>query len=245
MKRLLCRIAEYHLALCEDEIETRLPAWVKRHLQACPRCQREAEAYARTREAMRQFSRLLPDAPPLGWRGLQVERAERRRAFPVQIAVAAMVVVVALVGAAVWRQPTVPEDTVATAPTPVAPQVAQQPTLPPKPQGAKASPPAVPNAKPKPAQPVREQPPPQTKPSAPAPQEHHAPAHHPPRRVVVASQPAAPSSAHEPSVEIEELPEPEVPIQPVVVEARPVASAIVPEGYVMQSAYPAGGGMVE
>jgi hypothetical protein len=46
MKRLVCRWVEYYLALCEDDIETGLPAWVRRHLQSCARCQAEADAIA-------------------------------------------------------------------------------------------------------------------------------------------------------------------------------------------------------
>jgi len=80
---------------------------------------------------------------------------------------------------------------------------------------------------------------------------HAPPLHHPPRRIVVAVQPkrvflsGSERSGTAPATDTEPVPEPVVPVQPVVVEARPVTPTPVPEGYIIEAAYPATAGAVE
>lgn len=247
MKRLLCRLAEYYLALCEDDIENGLPGWVRRHLHVCAHCQAELQAYQRTSQTMRQYASLLPDAPPTGWRPLQVREHTRRSAFPLQVALApALLVLVALVGWALWHS--------------ISPRAGDVHTPPQMAQGVPQpkSPPALPDKKPqltspdndnrttKPV-PVRRIVPPATpKPNRSPQYTPPSAGRRPPKRVLVAVQPAPSASAPageqatgEPSLE------PPVPVQLVVVEAHPVASAPIPEGYVMESARPATTGAIE
>lgn len=242
MKRLVCQLVEYYLALCEDDIERSLPGWARRHVQACAHCQAEVQDYRRVREAVRQYARLLPDSPPEGWRPLQVGREVKQRAFPLQLALAPVaVVVVAALGFAVWQKNASPTGD-AEAPSQIAQNVfpPQQSAVLDKKPAAPAATPSTKDRNPK-QQPKQPASPAQSKPAHQAP-----PAYHPPRHTVIAAQPNqqnAPATDSESAAE--PSPEPPVPVQPVVVEAHPVTSAPVPEGYVIEAAYPATAGAVE
>ncbi len=246
MKRLMCRLAEYFLALCEDDIEGSLPNWVRRHLKTCSRCQVQALHYRRTHQALRQYARLLPSSPPAGWQPLQVSTAVKQRTFPLQVALASMTGVVAVViGLSLWLRGTAPVDHVGK-PLQTAPQLAQRETQPVAPsQIRKPAAPASEDVKAKPSQLDKPAPPAQARPEK-APHRTPAPAHQPPRRIVVAAQPTPQpvGTSHEEAVGTASS-EPLVPVQPVVSEAHPVASTPVPETYVMQAAYPATAGAVE
>lgn len=246
MKRLLCRWTEYYLALCEDDIERGLPGWVRRHVQTCAHCQAELHTYRRAREAVRRYAQMLPDSPPVGWRPLQMSGAVKQRVFPLQLALAPVTaIVVATLGFVLWQRMLIPMDE-ASAP----PQVAQGVPTPRQeaatPDRKPASPTAAPSAK---GGGTKQQPklptsPGQSKP-APAPRQS-PPAYHPPKRIVIAAQPKQETT---PATDTEPVagssPEPVIPVQPVVVEAQPVTSAPVPEGYVIEAAYPATAGAVE
>lgn len=247
MKRLLCRWIEYYLALCEDDIEHRLPGWVERHLQACARCQAELRAYRHTREAVRQYASLLPDAPAEGWQPLQVRKQAKQRAFPLHIALAPVAIaVVAVIGFVLWHRGTIPVHE-----TNQLPQMAQATT--PKRQEPVASERkpaaeiAIPSARDSQPEPVATKQPASPPRSKPAPSLRHTPpAYRPPERIVIAVQPkqqTAPAADAESPVAPPH--EAIVPVQPVAVEAHPVTSAPVPEGYVIETAYPATAGAVE
>ncbi|MCS6829999.1 MAG: hypothetical protein NZ749_05070 [bacterium] len=248
MKRLLCRWVEYYLALCEGDIERGLPGWVRRHLQVCAHCQAEVQAYARAREVVRQYAALLPDSPPAGWQPLQVDTKVEQRIAPLQLALApAAAIVVVAIGFALWQQISTPVRE-----GDVPPQVAQSVITPPrretampykKPAAATAAPSAR-GISSKQHQPKRRDLPEQGEP-APLPRQT-PPGYDSPRRIVIAAQPKH-EPVHTPHAEVvtEPSPEPVAPVQPVVVEAHPVTSAPVPEGYVIEAAYPAAGGVVE
>lgn len=248
MKRLYCRLAEYYLALSEDDIENGLPMWVQRHLKTCPQCQAQVDGYRRTHEMLRQYARMLPSAPPEGWQPLQLELATRRHPFPLrQVALAsAATVVVVLVGFALWFHQSASVGDMSTPPQTVQrfAHQAKRSVLPSDLHKSVA--PATKGSRTKPAQPVvKPDAPSQMKPSR-LPQPKPAPLRQPPRRIEIATQPTL-QPAEAPHEEVPEPPssEPLVPVQPVVSEAHPVASAPVPEGYVMQAAYPATAGAVE
>lgn len=242
MKRLLCRWAEYYLALCEDDIQNDAPGWVRRHVQACPHCQAERQNYRRAREVVRQYAGLLPDSPPTGWRPLLVNGEVKQRTFLPQLVLAPVVaIVVVTLGFVLWRSVSAPVDE-----TNGLPQVAQRvtsPRLENAPPSKKPSAPTVTpstkNGKPKRGQSGQPTPPAQNKPTR-----HTPPAYHPPRHTVIAAQP---KQGNTPAVDTRSAAEPlpEVPVQPVLVEGHPVTSAPVPEGYVIEAAYAATAGAVE
>lgn len=247
MKRLLCRWAEYHLALCEDDIEHGLPGWVRRHLQACPHCQAERQNYRRAREAVRRYAGLLPDSPPTGWRPLLVSREVKQRTFPLQLALApAAAVVVVTLGFVLWQSVSAPVDEANTSP-----QMAQSVTPlrlenapPSKKPFAPSATPSAKTDKPKRGQSEQSTPPVQNKPAS-SPR-HAPPVYHPPRHIVIAAQPKQENTLSVDTRTVAEpSPEPDVPVQPVLVEAHPVTSAPVPEGYVIEAAHPATAGAVE
>lgn len=246
MKRLLCRWIEYYLALCEDDIERGLPGWVSRHVQTCAHCQTELHTYRRTREVVRQYARLLPDAPHEGWRPLQISRTVKRRVVPLQLALAPITaIVVAMLGFVLWQRMLIPVDEMSAPP-----QVAQDVTIPKQEATTPDKKPTAPTATPstkgggiKQQQPKQPPSPGQSKP-APAPRQS-PPAYHPPKRLVIAAHPRqemTPATNTEPAAGSSE---PVIAVQPVVVEAHPVTSAPVPEGYVIEAAYPATAGAVE
>lgn len=243
MKRLLCRWAEYYLALCEGDIENGLPGWVRRHLQGCSHCQRQLQAYGRAHQAMRQYARLLPDSPAAGWRPLPVKEQAERRVFPLRLIVAFSTAAVAVVaGFVAWRHNSVQEQ-------PARPQLVQRIPAPPVPSLQPDTKPAAPPAEEKGTKrepPKRVAPPSQKTPAQPPRQAPSAPVRHPRERIVVAVHP---EPTAQPAEEVETVhqppPEPPVPVQPVVVEAHPVASAHVPQGYVMEAAVPTTTGAVE
>lgn len=246
MKRLLCRWAEYYLALCEDKGENSLPEWVKRHLQTCQHCQAELQGYRHVHQALRQYARLLPDSPPAGWRPLHTTVSATRRAFPLQTALATVtVVVVALAGAVVLRgiSPTpVGDSEVPTQITQATPQPHSLPAPPEKERNISSG-----KSNPtKPAPPKRIAPPAPPKPNVLPPQSPPSPERRPPKPIAVAARPTLPTTSTVDTEPTEEpSPEPPVPVQPVVVEAHPVASTPVLEGYVMESARPATMGAIE
>lgn len=241
MKGLLCRLAEYHLALCEDEIE-KLPRWVSRHLGTCARCQAAWQAYRRTREVMHQYAGLLPESPPAGWRPLRLSQDAKRRVFSAQIVQASVAaIVVAVVGFALWQRASTPVEVappqMAHRVTPLAVEPDKHPPSPTaKVKGTKPSPPerTTPSIQ---TPPVRQ---PRVKPAGPIAQ--------PPKRILVASRPSPPVEPTQDIqlISVEESPsESPVPVQPVVVEAQPITSTPVPHAYVMEAAYPATTGTVE
>ncbi|GIV18759.1 MAG: hypothetical protein KatS3mg023_0510 [Armatimonadota bacterium] len=249
MRRLLCRWVEYYLALSEDDIERGLPGWVRRHLQVCAHCQAEARVYRRTREVVRQYASLLPDAPAGGWQPLQVRGEAKQRGFPLQIAlVPVAVAVVAWIGLAMWQRVSPPTDDGQTAPAVV------QNVIPPHldaamPEKNPAAPTTIPSQKGgKPKQEPSRQPaaPEQAKP-APAPrQTPSTPVHRPPKRILIAAQPVAQNVQETLAPPVaESLPEPEVPVQPVLAEASPPSTHHIPEAFVVQPAYAAAAGGVE
>lgn len=248
MRRLLCRWVEYYLALCENDIERGLPSWVRRHVQTCAHCQAELHTYHLAREAVRQYARLMPDSPPVGWRPLQVSGAVKRRAFSPQIALAPIAaVVVAVLGFVLWQRMLIPADEVSTPP-----QVAQGVTTPRQeaapPDREPASPANTSSMKSSTSKQQRPKQPTSPGQSKPAPALRQlSPAYHPPKRIVIAAQPKQEeaTSAVDTKPVAASPPEPVVPVQPVVVEAQPVTSAPVPEGYVIEAAYPATAGAVE
>lgn len=246
MKRLLCRWAEYYLALCEDKGENSLPEWVKRHLQTCQHCQAELQSYRHVHQALRRYARLLPDSPPAGWRPLQATGSATRRAFPLQAALATVTAVVAaLVGVVVWQSisPTPAGDT--EAPTQIT-QATPQPHSLPAPPEKERNILSGKNNPTKQAPPKRIAPPVPPKPNVLPPQSPSSPERRPPKRIVVAARPMLPTTSTVDTEPAEEpSPETPVPVQPVVVEARPVASTPVLEGYVMESARPATMGAIE
>jgi hypothetical protein len=248
MNRLLCRIAEYYLALCEDKISD-LPAWVERHLQGCPRCQAIKTAYVRTREATRRYAQMLPDSPPMGWRPLPFKAETKPRALPLPFILApAAAVVVALAVFVLWERGTPP---VGEGSRP--PQLAQGVTAPqPKmPQQSKPRELPVLSTKdisqlklsqraPTSGQ-IKSAPVPSQTPAAPVRQLRRPP------HILIAAQPAPhTASPVEPEPGVQTSSEPAVPVQPVLVEAHPPSSPVqIPEAYVMQAAYPASAGGVE
>jgi len=245
MKRLLCRWVEYYLALCEDDIEPGSPGWVRRHLQSCARCQAEADAYRRAREALRQYARLLPDAPVEGWQPLQVRAEMKRRVFPLQVALAPVAVAaVAVIGFVLWQRASAPvDDGVPQTQIAQIAQPSQQEAV----EGVeKVVAPAAKGTQRKQNPPAQRVVP---EPSRPAPSLRQAPSppvHRPPKRILVAAQPlvqAAPETETQPAAE--SLPEVEVPVQPVLVEASPPATRDIPEAFVVQPAYAAAAGGVE
>ncbi|MGQ9737878.1 MAG: anti-sigma factor family protein [Armatimonadota bacterium] len=246
MKRLLCRWAEYYLALCEDYSENSLPDWVRRHLRTCPHCQAELQGYRHVHQALRQYARFLPDSPPAGWRPLHPTIGATRRAFPMQVALAAVTVVLAaLVGAVVWHSisPTPAGDS--GAPTQIT-QVPPQPHSLPTPSEEERNTSLDKNNPTKQTTPKRIAPPAQPKPSASPSHSPSSPERRPPKRIVVAAHPALPTTPATDTKPAEEPPtETPVPVQPVVVEAHPVASTPVLEDYVMESACPATMGAIE
>lgn len=248
MKRLLCRWTEYYLALCEDDIERGLPGWVRRHVQACAHCQGELQTYRRAREAVRQYARLLPDAPREGWRPLQVTREVRRRTLPLQMALAPVaVVVVAVLGFVLWQRVSPPIGDMGNTPQ-MAQSVSpmQQDDTPGKRPAAPAATPSTKGNKPKQEPPKQPASPQQSKPAPSPHQTPPAPVHHPPKRILVATQPAT-QVVHEAETQpaAEPQSEPNVPVQPVLVEASPSPSRDIPEAFVIQPAYAAAAGGVE
>lgn len=246
MKRLLCRWAEYYLALCEDNSESSLPDWVRRHLQTCPHCRAELQGYRHVHQALHQYARLLPDSPPAGWRPLHPTMGVTRRAFPLQAALATVTVVVAaLVGAVVWQSisPTPAGNT--GVPTKIT-QALPQPHALPAPSEKERNTSLGKKNPTKQAPPKRIAPPAQPKPHALPLQSPSSPERRPPKRIVTAAHPALPTTSAADAQPAEEPPtETPVPVQPVVVEAHPVASTPVLESYVMESARPATMGAIE
>jgi hypothetical protein len=244
MKRLLCRWVEYYLALSVDDIETGLPAWVRRHLQSCARCQAEAGAYRRAREAVHQYAQLLPDAPSKGWQPLQVRAEMKQRVFPLQVALAPVAVAaVALIGFVLWQRASAPVDDRAPQS-----QVAQSTHLSQQEvaeQGRKAVGSATKGTKPKQNLPAQQVLPEPSKPAPSLRQTPLAPVHRSPRRILVAAQPAetAPEAESQPVAQPQS--QPEVPVQPVLVEASPPVTRDIPEAFVVQPAYAAAAGGVE
>ncbi len=245
MKRLLCRWVEYYLAMCEDDIEPGLPGWVRRHLQSCTRCQAEADAYRRAREAVRQYARLLPDAPAKCWQPLQVRAEMKRRVFPLQVAMAPVAVAaVVLIGFVLWQRALVPVDN--RAPQTQIAQSIHSPQLETVKQGKKAVAPAAKGTKPKPNPPAQQVLPGPSRPAPSLRRTPSAPVHRPPGRILVATQPATETAPEaEPQPVAEPLSEPEVPVQPVLVEASPPPTHDIPEAFVVQPAYAAAAGGVE
>lgn len=247
MRRLLCRWSEYYLALCEEDIERGLPSWVRRHVHACVHCQTELQTYGRTREVVHRYAELLPDAPPQGWRALQVEPEVGRRPFLLQATLAPVAVaVVAVLGFVLWQRLSLP-----TGDVDIAPHVAQSVT-PPQPDSSPgrkpAEPVAIPSAKgnqPKqepPKQPAARE---QSKPVPSSPPASPAPAYRPPKRILVASQPTVPTAEEEDAPMAKPHFEPDVPVQPVLVEASPSPSRDIPQALVIQPAYAAAAGGIE
>jgi hypothetical protein len=245
MKRLVCRWVEYYLALCEDDIEPGLPGWVRWHKQSCARCQAEADAYRRAREAVRRYAQLLPDAPVEGWQPLQVRAERKRRVFPLQVALAPVAVAaVAVMGFVVWQRSSAPvDDRVGQTQLAQIAQPSQQEAV------ERTEKVVAPSAK---GTQRKQNPPTQRvvpEPNRPAPSLRQAPSlpvHRPPKRILVAAQPlaqTAPETETQPAVE--SLPEVEVPVQPILVEASPPPTRDIPEACVVQPAYAAAAGGVE
>ncbi|MCS6950559.1 MAG: hypothetical protein RMM06_08980 [Armatimonadota bacterium] len=246
MRWLLCRWVEYYLALGEDDIERQLPAWVCRHLQVCAHCQQQQRVYRRTREAVREYARLLPQAPPAGWRPLEVRVGTSSRPVAWQrIAATVSIAAVVLLGFLLWQKGSltvheedvparVAQDAVTTT-QPEARQPEKKPVAATTPARAKGS--------------VQQL----SRPldaagrNRPAPAPRPAPSLSPPlKRIVVATQPErtpVPTTGQETVVQASPAPDP--PVQPVLVEASPSPSGEIPEAYVLQPAYAAAAGTIE
>lgn len=255
MKQLLCWLAEYYLALYEHDIENGLPGWLRLHLRVCARCQAELQAYRQTAQVVRQYAHSIPDAPSTGWRPLQVGDVARRKTPLLQKVLAPVAVaMVVLAGFALWQNTPHPPSGNADTPPKVA-QAVQPPSLPTHPERKPdISPPGKENRT------IQTAPKPITAPAPPKPSEtpHWSPSpprRQPPKRIVVASHPEFPTTpapvadATSPTTDTmpadKSLTAPPVPVQPMVVEAHPIASTPVPEGYVMESARPATTGAFE
>jgi len=248
MSWLFCQLAEYYLALCEEDID-RLPAWVRRHLRRCLRCQEVKVAYSRTREAMLRYAQHLPDSPPHGWRPLSLRAEMKRRVLPWKLTllpVATVAIVLAIFS--LWERGTRPSGEVSTVPqlareVPVAPPKALSQAGPPSP----VAPPVTGNDKPQ-KEPSRQLAAPVVAKPAPAhltPVVVRRPLEAP--HTVIASQTAVQNDPHagEDGGSQTTL-EPLVPVQPVLAEAHPPVSPVQPpEAYVMQAAHPASTGGVE
>lgn len=247
-----CRLINLYPVLYGSDAEAVAPAWVRRHLSKCLHCQREMRLYTEMQAILREYAHLTPESPPGGWKPLQIDVAEKRRAFSPTLALAPLAAAaLVLIGFVVWQR-----EFKHVGPTEASQQVASVFTRPLEDEhapSAKPSAPSVSSPAPtgvadntKPAQ--RTQPTPmntQQRPPAP-PKEPVKMAPRTPKRILIAKHTmgddariAELHTAEDSSTGLE------VPVQPVVAEAHPVTPNTVPEGYVIQTASPAVAGAVE